>query len=204
MDRRTLGQWLRAGFMEKQRLFPTTAGTPQGGIASPALANLTLDGLEPAIRAAIKPRHDQVNFIRYADDFVVTARSKETLEQKVKPVIVEFLQERGLKLSEEKTLITHIAEGFNFLGQRVRKYGNKLLIRPTQPSARRVLDKARELIRSCRGLSAATVRANLDRTNVLLASSIIRAPAFSAALKPASEPFRVSPLGPPDRISHQL
>ena len=154
MDRRTLGQWLRAGFMEKQRLFPTTAGTPQGGIASPALANLTLDGLEPAIRAAIKPRHDQVNFIRYADDFVVTARSRETLEQKVKPVIVEFLRERGLKLSEEKTLITHIAEGFDFLGQRVRKYGNKLLIRPTRQSVRSVLEKARQLIRKCRGVSA--------------------------------------------------
>jgi RNA-directed DNA polymerase len=74
MDRRILAQWLKAGFMEKQRLFPTTAGTPQGGIASPALANLTLDGLEPAIRAAIKPRHDKVNFIRYADDFVVASR----------------------------------------------------------------------------------------------------------------------------------
>src|SRR5213593_1287396 len=77
---------LRAGFMEKERLFPTTAGTPQGGIASPALANLTLDGLEPAIRAAIQPRRDKVNFIRYADDFVVTAASKQILEQKVKPV----------------------------------------------------------------------------------------------------------------------
>src|SRR2546425_6514491 len=155
MDRRTLGQWLRPGFRENQRLFPTTAGTPQGGIASPALANLTLDGLEPAIRAAIQPRRDKVNFIRYADDFVVTAASKEILEQKVKPVIVEFLPERGLKLSEEKTLITHIAQGFNFLGQRVRKYGKKLLIRPTPQSVRSVLEKARQVIRQCRGLAAA-------------------------------------------------
>ena len=157
MDRRTLGQWLRAGFIEKQRLFPTTAGTPQGGIASPALANLTLDGLEPAIRVAIHPRRDKVNFIRYADDFVVTAASKEILEQKVKPVIVEFLRERGLKLSEEKTLITHITQGFNFLGQQVRKYGNKLLIRPTRQSVRSVLEKARQLIRQGRGLAAAVL-----------------------------------------------
>ena len=162
MDRRTLAQWLRAGFMENKRLFPTTAGTPQGGIASPVLANLTLDGLEPVIRAAIKPRHDQVNFVRYADDFIVTARSKETLEQKVKPVIVEFLRERGLKLSEEKTLLTHIAEGFDFLGQRVRKYGKKLLIRPTRQSVRRVLEKARQLIRSCRGLKAAVLIRKLN------------------------------------------
>src|SRR6266436_5353041 len=100
--------------------------TPQGGIASPLLANLTLDGMEQAIRASIKPRRDKVNFIRYADDFVVTAASKDILEQKVKPVIVDFLRERGLKLSEEKTLITHIEQGFHFLGQRVRKYGQKL------------------------------------------------------------------------------
>jgi len=162
MDRRTLGRWLKAGFMEKQRLFPTTAGTPQGGIASPALANLTLDGLEPAIRAAIKPRRDKVNFIRYADDFVVTAASEQILEQKVKPVIVEFLRERGLKLSEEKTLITHIAQGFNFLGQRVRKYGKKLLIRPTPQSVRSVLEKARQLIGSCRGVAAAVLIRKLN------------------------------------------
>lgn len=157
MDRRVLHQWLKAGFMENQRLFPTTAGTPQGGIASPLLANLTLDGMEQAIRASVNLRRDKVNFIRYADDFVVTAASKEILEQKVKPVIVDFLRERGLKLSEEKTLITHIAQGFNFLGQRVRKYGNKLLIKPTRQSVRQVLDKARQKIRSCRGLKAAAL-----------------------------------------------
>ena len=152
MDRSTLRQWLKAGFVENQRLFATTAGTPQGGIASPVLANLTLDGLEAVIRASIKPRRDKVNFIRYADDFVVTAARRETLEEIVKPVIVGFLKERGLRLSEEKTAITHIQEGFNFLGQRIRKYGNKLLITPSRQSVRSVLGKARELIRSNRGL----------------------------------------------------
>ena len=162
MDRRVLHQWLKAGFMENQRLFPTTAGTPQGGIASPLLANLTLDGMEQAIRASIKPRQDKVNFIRYADDFVVTAARQDILEQKVKPIIVDFLQERGLKLSEEKTLITHIAEGFNFLGQRVRKYGEKLLIKPTRQSVRSVLDKARQRIGSCHGMKAAVLIRKLN------------------------------------------
>ena len=97
-----------------------------------------------------------------ADDFVVTAASKEILEEQVKPVIVKFLGERGLKLSEEKTLITHIAEGFDFLGQRVRKYGNKLLIRPTRQSVRSMLEKARQLIRSCRGLKAAVLIRKLN------------------------------------------
>src|SRR5207248_6538495 len=88
MDKRTLQQWLGAGYLEKGRLFPTREGTPQGGIISPLLANLTLDGMEMAIRSQIKIRRDQVNFIRYADDFVVTARTKETLEQLVKPAAV--------------------------------------------------------------------------------------------------------------------
>ncbi|MGO8925625.1 MAG: recombinase family protein [Limisphaerales bacterium] len=81
----------------------------------------TLDGMEQAIRSRIKVRRDQVNFIRYADDFIVTARTKETLEQNVKPAVVAFLAERGLELSEQKTTLTHIKAGFNFLGQNVRK-----------------------------------------------------------------------------------
>ena len=161
MDRRLLTQWLKAGYMENNRLFPTTAGTPQGGVASPVLANLTLDGLEPAIRASVV-RRDKVNFIRYADDFIVTAASREILEQKVKPVITQFLEERGLKLSEEKTVITQITEGFNFLGQSVRKYGQKLLIKPTRHSVRHVLDKARQCIERCRGQKAVVLIRRLN------------------------------------------
>jgi RNA-directed DNA polymerase len=162
MDRRVLQQWLKAGFMENHRLFPTIAGTPQGGIASPVLANLTLDGLEGAIRASIDPKHDKVNFIRYADDFIVTGASKEILEQKVKPAIIPFLAERGLKLSEEKTVITPITQGFNFLGQNVRKYGQKLLIKPARQSVRSVLEKARQRIKSCRGHKAADLIRGLN------------------------------------------
>ena len=161
MDQRTLAQWLKAGFMENQRLYPTTAGTPQGGIASPVLANLTLDGLEKAIRATVV-RRDKVNVIRYADDVVVTAERKETLEQKVKPALIQFLGERGLKLSEEKTVITHIGTGFNFLGQQVRKYGQKLLIKPTRHSVRAVLDKARQCFERCRGQKAAVLIRKLN------------------------------------------
>jgi RNA-directed DNA polymerase len=154
MDRRILQQWLQAGFMENNRLFPTTAGTPQGGIASPVLANLTLDGLQATIHASSHPRLDKVNFIRYADDFIVTGLSPEIPEQKVKPAIIQFLAERALKLSQEKTVLTHISQGFNFLGQNVRKYGSKLLIKPTRQSVRGVLEKARQRIKSCHGKSA--------------------------------------------------
>jgi RNA-directed DNA polymerase len=154
MDRPILEQWLKAGYMEHNRLFPTIAGTPQGGIASPVLANLTLDGMESAIRAAIDPKRDKVNFIRYADDFAVTGTSKEILEQKVQPAVIQFLEQHGLKLSQEKTVITHITEGFNFLGQNVRKYGQKLLIKPTRQSVRSVLAKARERIKKGHGHKA--------------------------------------------------
>jgi RNA-directed DNA polymerase len=162
LDKRMLRYWLEAGYWEKGQLFPTNQGTPQGGIISPLLANLTLDGMEQAIRSQIKPRHDQVNFIRYADDFVVTARAKETLEQKVKPAVAAFLASRGLELSEQKTAITHIETGFNFLGQNVRKYQRKLIIKPTKDGTKALLEKTRDCIKSARGQNQATLIRKLN------------------------------------------
>ena len=131
MDRVVLRKWLHAGFVDKGVLFPTEAGTPQGGIASPVLANLALDGLEDAVYSALGPNKTsrkpaKVHVVRYADDFIVTGVSRELLEQRVKPAVEEFLAVRGLQLAPEKTRVTHIARGFDFLGQNVRKYGNKL------------------------------------------------------------------------------
>jgi RNA-directed DNA polymerase len=120
MDKQILRAWRKAGYWEKGQLFPTDAGTPQGGLISPILANLTLDGMEEAAKA-VAGRQDKVHFIRYADDFVVTGASKEILEQKVKPALTAFLAERGLRLSEQKTVLTHISQGFDFLGHTVRK-----------------------------------------------------------------------------------
>jgi len=105
MDREVLRQWLKAGFVEKGQLFPTGAGTPQGGVISPLLANWTLDGLGATVKGLFG-RRPKLHVIRYADDFVVVAETKETLEQTVKPVVQKFLPERGLLLSEEKTVIT--------------------------------------------------------------------------------------------------
>jgi RNA-directed DNA polymerase len=162
MDKRMLRLWLEAGYWEKGRLFPTSEGTPQGGIISPVLANLTLDGMEQAIRSRIKIRRDQVNFIRYADDFVVTARTKEILEQIVKPAVVAFLAERGLELSEQKTTITHIETGFNFLGQNVRKHNNKLVIKPTREGLKSLVQKTREHIKGMLGQKAETLIKTLN------------------------------------------
>lgn len=148
-DRRVLSKWLKAGYMEGRRLFPTDAGTPQGGIISPALANLTLDGMERLLDRL--PRRAKVNFIRYADDFVVTADSKELLETRVKPLIAEFLAERGLMLSETKTKITHVSDGFDFLGWNVRKFKQFLRMVPSKRNAAAFYEKVRDRLRALRG-----------------------------------------------------
>jgi RNA-directed DNA polymerase len=85
--------------------------------------------------------------LRYADDFIITGRSKELLENEVKPLVETFLAERGLQLSPTKTAITHISEGFDFLGQNVRKYDGKLLIKPSDKNVKAFLGKVREIIR---------------------------------------------------------
>ena len=107
---------------------------------------MVLDGLEQAVRSAI-PRRSRVNFVRYADDFIITGKSKELLESEVKPVVVRFLAERGLTLSEEKTAITHIKHGFKFLGQFFRKFGNTLRITPAKEGVLALMRKVGNLCR---------------------------------------------------------
>lgn len=147
MDRGIQKKWLQAGYLEGNILYDTDTGTPQGGIISPTLANMALDGLAEVIKNATA-KTDKVNFVRYADDFIVTGASQDVLEQKVKPAIVHFLSERGLELSEEKTLITHIDQGFDFLGFNVRKYNGKLLIKPAKQSVKALLSELRDIIKS--------------------------------------------------------
>lgn len=153
MEKEILRKWLEAGYMEQGQLFPTIEGTPQGGIASPVLANMALDGLEALLRKTFPKSHHKhvnrkVNLVRYADDFIITGCSREFLENEVKPVVEAFLQERGLQLSQEKTLITHIDDGFDFLGQNVRKYNGKLLIKPSERSVRKLLKRIRDTIKA--------------------------------------------------------
>ncbi|MEB3278053.1 MAG: group II intron reverse transcriptase/maturase [Lyngbya sp.] len=117
--------WLKAGFIDKGKLNPIETGTPQGGVVSPLLANIGLHGLEEHIKI-INPK---LGIIRYADDFIVTAKDKESLEQ-VLILIKQWLSNRGLEISEEKTRIVNINEGFDFLGFNLRHYNGKLLIKP--------------------------------------------------------------------------
>jgi RNA-directed DNA polymerase len=159
-DMVVLKKWLNAGYVEKRTLFPTEAGTPQGGIISPTLANLVLDGLETLLkqRFGIKyvegtPINPKINLIRYADDFIITGANKDVLEKEVRPLVDQFLNERGLQLSPEKTCITHIEQGFDFLGQNLRKFNGTLLIKPSKKNTHAFLEKVRGLIETNKSAS---------------------------------------------------
>jgi RNA-directed DNA polymerase len=147
MDRGILQKWLKAGFMEKHALYRTEDGTPQGDHL-PVLANLALDGLAALLKEHFPRRKDgsshMVNLARYADDFVITGDSQELLEAAVKPLVERFMRERGLELSQEKTVITRVEDGFDFLGQTVRKYPNgKVLTSPSKQNVKAFLRKVR-------------------------------------------------------------
>lgn len=163
MDKHILRKWLKAGYVENGAAFPTRKGTPQGGIISPTLANMTLDGLEETIHKSV-PRRSRVNFIRYADDFIVTAKSKRLLTNNILPAIEAFLAERGLMLSEEKTVITYIKDGFNFLGQTFRKYGNTLRITPSKQGTLELIAKVKSIIRKYINASVRAMIAKLNQT----------------------------------------
>ncbi|WP_338641370.1 group II intron reverse transcriptase/maturase [Burkholderia pyrrocinia] len=170
MDKEVLRKWLQAGYIDEGTLFESRAGIPQGGVISPVIANMALDGLEAAVYASVGASKlarskAQLNVVRYADDFVVTSVSKDVLESRVLPAVRVFMAKRGLELSEEKTRITNISEGFDFLGQNVRKYGGKLLIKPAKKSIKSLLDKVREIIK---GNASVTQEALIHKLNPVI------------------------------------
>jgi RNA-directed DNA polymerase len=149
--RELVKQWLKAGYVDNGVFYDTEAGTPQGGVISPLLANIALHGMEEALGVKYKrgtlrgPRA----VVRYADDFVVFCESKEDAEQAVE-TMKGWLDIRGLTLSEEKTQIVHLTKGFDFLGFNIRHYedptrktGYKLLIKPSKKSVGTIREKLR-------------------------------------------------------------
>ena len=156
MDKSVLKQFLKAGFVFENELFPTDDGTPQGGVISPILANMALDGMQKMLSDKFhinrlgkvdfrfKNAH-KVNLVRYADDFIVTAATKE-IAQEAKELIRVFLKTRGLELSEEKTTITHINEGFDMLGWTFRKWDGKLIVKPSKKSIQNFVASLSETI----------------------------------------------------------
>jgi len=155
-----LEQWLKAGVVSKIGYEDSNEGTPQGGIMSPILCNIALNGIEKYIKDANPIKYGKrpsVNVIRYADDLIITGKSRE-MAQKNKELLKNFLVERGLELNENKTLITHIKKGFDFLGFNIRRMKwnprlNKntdqetiLIIKPSKKSITKLKDSIRKII----------------------------------------------------------
>jgi RNA-directed DNA polymerase len=174
MNRKVLWAWLQSGFIDRGRKFPTTRGVPQGGIISPIIGNMVLDGLETCVQGCKRSRYrraNNINFVRYADDFIVTANTEEVLRNETIPKINEFLKPRGVFLSETKTKVTHISQGFDFLGQTVRRFQRrdgqlgKLQITPSKASFEAIKAKVKAI---CKASGGHTQEQLIDTVNPII------------------------------------
>jgi RNA-directed DNA polymerase len=164
-----VAQWLKAGVVEHGRLHRTEEGTPQGGVVSPVLLNIALHGMEKAAgvryhttgRAAGWAVAGTPVLIRYADDYVVLCHTRQQALE-VKARLAGWLAPRGLSFNEDKTRVVTLEEGFDFLGFNVRRYGDKLLIKPSKAAIRRIRERLRTELRSLRGANARTVIGRLN------------------------------------------
>ena len=144
----------------------TTEGTPQGGIISPTLCNIALNGVEETIMKAfprIKGMSPGVRVIRYADDMVITGRTPEVVTE-AKRILSEFLKDKGLALNEKKTLVTNIKDGFVFLGFNIRRmaYNAKLnkktdqdtvlIIKPSEKGIKKLKDSISEKLERAKSI----------------------------------------------------
>jgi len=152
--------WLKAGFVFQGKLNPTEQGTPQGGVISPLLANIGLHGLETFIKAT----NPKLGVVRYADDFIVTAKDIHILEA-AQTLIQAWMSKRGLELSAEKTLITSLEDGFDFLGFNSRYYDGKLLIKP---SKKKVLTFCKRLGEEVKNLNGVEQEVLIKKLNPIL------------------------------------
>lgn len=171
--RTPIARWLKAGYMDQQSWFSTEAGTPQGGVISPLLANIALHGLETALGVRYdglgRLKRSPYAMVRYADDFVVFASSQQAA-QTAHEEVQAWLSPRGLSLSQEKTQIVHLREGFDFLGCHIRHYpvpktsrtGWKLLITPSREAVATLRAKLKSTWQLGTGHSVRTIIRSLN------------------------------------------
>lgn len=152
LPKKVLTQWLKSGYMEQSKYYDSHEGTPQGGIISPILANMALDGLEAVVIKGRNKKCRKLNVIRYADDFVITGATESILRDEILPAVKDFLQPRGLTLSEEKTHLRPIEEGFDFLGFTLRKFKGKLIISPSQKKVTQFREKLKIFFKESQNL----------------------------------------------------
>ncbi len=190
--RRQVRAWLKAGVMDDEQMFPTSEGTPQGGVISPLLANIALHGMENRIKQAFPEKvvkgvyFSSPNFIRYADDFVILHKD-EPVVQRCREIISEWLKGMGLELKPSKTRLTHTlnkyednAPGFNFLGFNIRQYrvskhhsgkdtkgellGFKPIITPSKEKQKAHYERVCSIINAHKSASQTALIANLNPT----------------------------------------
>jgi RNA-directed DNA polymerase len=162
--RKLIKSWLKAGYIEKGNFHPTDGGTPQGGVISPLLANISLHGLEQALGVKWMVRKGKTKsgiyatlerspraVIRFADDFIILCESEEDAKS-AKEEANAFLFERGLHLSDKKTKICHLNDGFDYLGFHVKRYpdrnrrsGYVTLISPSKEKIKETKQQIREI-----------------------------------------------------------
>jgi RNA-directed DNA polymerase len=162
--RELIRQWLKAGYVEYGHLHETLTGTPQGGVISPLLANISLHGMETALGIHYRKGNERIGkcvVVRYADDFVVMC-ANEALAHQAQERLTEWLTVRGLQLSPEKTQIVHLSKGFDFLGFHIRIYptrktksGWKALVTPGKKSVTKIREKLRQAWQSLEGHNVA-------------------------------------------------
>jgi RNA-directed DNA polymerase len=161
--------WLEAGVMDDGRFAPTEEGAPQGGVISPLILNIALQGMETAAgvryykrsRGGIETAPNSPVLVRYADDLLAFCHSREHAEQ-VKQQLAEWLRPRGLAFNEAKTQIVHVNQGCDFLGFNVRRYHDRLpLIKPSDDAVRRIRLRLRTEMRSLLGSNAGSVMRKL-------------------------------------------
>jgi RNA-directed DNA polymerase len=153
-------EWMKAGYVYEGVHNPTETGTPQGGVISPLLSNIGLHGLE----LAVKSWCPKLGIIRYADDFIITGKTREQIEE-ILPRVKQWLNKRGLELSEEKTRIVNIADGFDFLGFNLRHYRGKLLIKPQKS---KVLTKLKEIGKLIKSMATVKQEVLIKKLNPIL------------------------------------
>jgi len=158
-------QWLKAGVVEDEILAPTDEGAPQGGVISPLIMNVALHGMEQAAGVGYQRNGNAVAgcpiLIRYADDVIALCHTRQQAEQ-VQARLTGWLATRGLAFNQDKTKITHLDQGVDFLGFEIRRFNGKLLTKPSKDALRRIRKRLSAEARSLRGANADAVIARLN------------------------------------------
>jgi RNA-directed DNA polymerase len=194
--RRQIRAWLKSGVIDAGVFSPTSAGTPQGGVISPLLANIALHGLETHIRQLFPPRIVKVEgkplkitrpvVVRYADDFVIIHEELSTI-QRCQQAVMEWLKPIGLTLNPSKTHLSHTLHryegnvGFDFLGFNVRQFPKSRNRTPKKnatqrldficlitPSKAKCKEQAHHLGEIIRSHKSASQRALIERLNPII------------------------------------